>query len=339
MPNLKFANEAEWLALRDMHIGGSDVASLFNRWLLPDGTVKVLHAYQAPPEGALHLECVSPYKSSFGLWQEKAGKLPPSFEETERVQAGKHLEPALASWAGAKWPEWTLQKVRRYIRHDTNPGWGASLDYEAKEKGMPPVEFKNVDYLIYRDQWGGEGEDLDPPLHISLQLQSQIGVGKSDHGWIVLCIGGNKLERVRIEEHKPTQAFIDEAIAMFWEGVKADKPPIWLADTETVKRLAVIDYDKSESATAVDLSENEAARRDIRRYMRWQRHAKFVAGQLDGMKARIGLTMLDRAKATSPDGSITWPIIERAAKMLPAKWQDALTYRGGFTVRPAKAPK
>lgn len=338
LPNLKFNNEEEWLALRDQHVGGSDVASLFNRWLLPDGQVKVLHVYEAPPEGALHIECVSPYKSSFALWQEKVGKLPPSFEETERIQAGTHLEPALASWAQQKWPDWKLRKVRRYIRHHHHEGWGASLDYEAVEKGYPPVEFKNVDYLIFRDQWSGEGEDLDPPLHINLQLQSQIGVGAADHGWIVLCVGGNKLQRVRVERHEVTQDRLGEAITMFWEGVRSGVEPTWLADADTVKRLAVMDP-VDDKAPAVDLSDDEAVRRDIRRYLRWQRHSKFVAGQLDGMKVRIGMRMLDRAKAVCPDGSVTWPVITRAAKMIPQRWQDELTYRGGFTVRPPKEAK
>lgn len=339
MPNLKFANEAEWLTLRDQHVGGSDVASLFNRWLLPEGKTVTLHAYEAPPEGALHIECVSPYKSSFALWQEKAGKLPQSFEETERMQAGTHLEPALASWAQAKWPEWKLRKVRRYIRHDAEPGWGCSLDYEAIETGMPPVEFKNVDYLVFRDQWSGEGEDLDPPLHINLQLQAQIGVTKADHGWIVLCVGGNKLERVRVPRHDPTQERLAEAIGMFWQGVRDGAEPAWLADMDTVKRLAVMDVDDSASATAVDLTDDDAARRDVRRFMRWKRHSDFVTGQLDGMKARLGMRMLDRTKATCPDGSISWPLVTRAAKMVPAKWQDEKQWRGGFTVRPAKVSK
>lgn len=338
MPNLKFANEAEWLALRDMHIGGSDVASLFNLWLLPDGVQKMLHVYEAPPEGSLHLECVSPYKSSFGLWQEKAGRLAPSFEENERIIAGKHLEPALASWAQQVFPDWKLQKVRRYIRHDACEGWGASLDYEAVEKGKPPVEFKNVDYLVFRDQWEGEGEDLVPPLHISLQLQSQIGVTKADHGWIVVCVGGNRLQRVRVPRHEPTQVRIREAIDLFWQGVKAAAEPRWLADNDTVTRLASLrEPSEAEKAVAVDLTDNEAACRDLRRYLRWKRHSDFVGAQLDGMKARIGILMAERTKARASDGiTVTWPCYTRAAKQIPARWQDEKVIRGGFTVKAAK---
>jgi predicted phage-related endonuclease len=333
LPNLKFASEAEWLALRDMHIGGSDVAALFNQWLLPDGRTVMLHVYEAPPEGALHLECMSPYKSSFRIWQEKAGRLAPDFEENERIIAGKHLEPALASWAQAVFPDWKLQKVRRYIRHDECEGWGASLDYEAVEKGKPPVEFKNVDYLVFRDQWEGTGEDLVPPLHINLQLQSQIGVTKAEFGWIVACVGGNKLYRVKVPRHEPTQARIREAIDLFWQGVKAGAEPRWLADSDTVTRLATVS-DVPEGTPVLDLCDNEAACRDMRRYLRWKRHKDFVEGQLEGMKARVGLLMTDRVKAVGADGiTVTWPCYTRAAKMIPARWQDEKVIRGGFTVK------
>lgn len=339
MPAIQFANDEEWHALRDMHIGGSDVGSLFNVWLTPDGKQVVRHLYEPPGPDDIHLECVSPYKSSYALWMEKAGKLKPAFEENERMEAGKHLEPALASWAQAKWPDWKLRKVRRYLRHDGHPGWGASRDYEAHEAGYPPVEFKNVDYLIYRDKWSGSEDDMAPPLHITLQLQSQIGAGseKCDHGWVVVCVGGNSLNRVKVERHEPTQEFIGRAVDMFWEGVKADKPPIWLADADTVSKLAA--HDDVDRVEPVDLADDEAASRDIRRFMRWKRHLSFVEHHLDGMKARIGVKMMDATKAVSPDGTVTWPLIERAAKVIPERYQDAKTYRGGFTVRPAKKDK
>jgi predicted phage-related endonuclease len=333
---LRYESEAEWLALRDRHVGGSDVAALFNEWRLPDGSTRILHVYEAPPEGSIFIECQSPYKSSFALWHEKAGLVRESFEETERVRAGKHLEPALASWAQETWPDWKLRKVRRYLQHDEEPGWGASLDYEAVEKGHPPVEFKNVDWLIFRDNWQGDGDDLIPPIHVNLQLQSQIGVSRADHGWVVVCVGGNKLKRVRIEQHQPTQDRIREAVAMFWQGVREGAVPTWLATYDTVCNLALAVRDDDKKIPAVDLCDDEAACRDIRRYERWKAHADFVGMHLDMMKARVGLRLTDRTKALTPTHTISWPLIEREAKTIPARFQDAKTYRGGFTVKRRK---
>ncbi len=334
MAVLKFSSEAEWLTLREAHVGGSDVASLFNLWRLPDGSVVTLHCYEAPPEGSEFIECLSTYKSTFRLWQEKAGKLASDFQENERVQAGKHMEPALAAWAMEKWPDMKMRKVRRYLQHDEHPGWGASLDYEMATGDMEPVEFKNVDFLIFRDKWGGEGEDIIPPIHINLQLQSQIGVKpKATGGWVIVCVGGNTLKRVWIERHEPTQERIGEAVDMFWTGVKAGAEPRWLADFDTVKDLLSNGDGK---LPPVDLEPSPAACVDARRYMRWKRHFDYVKGHMDRSKARVALEMGEATKAFGPGFTITWPVSGRIAKMIPEKWQDAATWRGGFTVKPPK---
>jgi len=328
---LTYSNEAEWLALREAHIGGSDIASLFNVWRDLDGNELILHIYEPPPEGAEFVTSLSPYTSSFRIWQEKAGVLKPSFKENERVTAGKHLEPALATWAQEKWGAegFRLRKTRRYIQSDDVPGWGASFDYELIAEGYPPVEFKNVDWLVFRDKWSVSGDDITPPFHINLQLQAQIGLTKADHGWIIVCIGGNELKRVRVERHEPTIERIRTAIEMFWTGIAAKAVPLWLADFDTVADLARY----GEKGKKIDLSEDEAACRDARRYQRWKRHADYVAGHLDRMKARIGMKMGDATGALLGDRSVTWPVVTRAAKMQPEKWIDEATWRGGFTVR------
>ncbi len=83
---------------------------------LPDGSAVVLHAYEAPPEDAEFGLCLSSYLTSYRLFQQKAGVLSPSFEENERMTAGKFLEPALAGWAQQKWPDMKLRKTQRAER-------------------------------------------------------------------------------------------------------------------------------------------------------------------------------------------------------------------------------
>jgi hypothetical protein len=192
---------------------------------------------------------------------------------------------------------------------------------------------------VFRDQWQGEGEDLVPPLHINLQLQAQIGVTTAEFGWIVVCVGGNKLQRVKVPRHQPTQIRLREAIDLFWQGVRAGAEPRWLADGDTVTRLATM-AEPDERTPALDLCDNEAACRDLRRYLRWKRHSDFVCGQLDGMKARIGLLMTDCTRAIGADGiTVSWPCYTRAAKQIPARWQDEKIIRGGFTVKLPKGKK
>lgn len=336
MPVLKFNSEAEWLAIRESYIGGSDVAALFYEWTTVEGDTLVLHLFEPPPEGAILEGCLCSYKTGYRLWLEKAGKLIPDVAENDRIAAGNHLEPAIAAWAAQKWPEWNIRKVRRYLAHDAVEGWGASLDYEL-QKGGVPVEMKNVDGLIFRDQWKGEGDDLTPPIHINLQLQHQIGCTKADHGFVVAMVGGNKLHRVRIDRHEATQARIAEAVSMFWASVKAGVEPLWLADFDAVKELCAHGDKKN---PPVDMTGDEAAERDARRYMRWKRHLDRVEVQVESLKARIGWRMGEATKAICGPLEIGWVATGRPAKMIyfPEEpvWQTEKRWRGAFTVKFAK---
>jgi hypothetical protein len=207
------------------------------------------------------------------------------------------------------------------------------LDYEI-QKGAIPVEVKNVDGLIFRDQWRSADSDGDddiiPPMHIMLQLQAQMGCTNADHGFIVVAIGGNRLARVKIERHEPTQARIGEAVDLFWKSVVAGARPDWLADMETVRELLL---DGEKDNPPAELANDADANRDARRYLRWQAHAKFVDGHLDRIKAGLALKVGLATRATLEEHSISWPMSGRPAKMIPAKWQDEMKWRGGFTVR------
>lgn len=326
------ANEAEWHSIRSMHIGGSEIASLFYRWLLPDGEVAVLHCYEQPPAGSQIIECCSPYTTGYRLWQEKAGVLPPSFVESERVDAGTFLEPALAAWAMKKWDGFPLRKVRRYIGHDSVEGWGASFDYEVHGAGVTgrPVEFKNVDFLVARDSWLIDGEEIVvPPLNLLLQVQHQIGAGAVPSGWIVACVGGNKLCRGEIQRHEPTQAKLAAAIAAFWEGVRANEPPAHVADYETVKVL-LAEGDKA--AGTADLSDNEELPSLCSRLQRLRAHMERMEAREENLKGRIGLSMGHHTSAKAGSFRISWPSITRPDKVIPERFQPALTYRGALKI-------
>lgn len=330
MPTLAYDSEAEWHEIRSRHVGGSEIACLFYDWTTKSGGSEITHLWEAPPDDAVLADCLSPYKTGFRLWQEKAGRLrPDDFSENERVEAGTHLEPALAAWAQSKWPEWKLRKVRRYLQHTSVEGWGSSLDYESVETGMPPVEFKNVDWLIWRDHWMGADDEPVPPIHINLQLQAQIGVTKATHGWIVACVGGNSLHRIRIERHEPTQQRIAEAVSLFWASVHDGREPTFLADYDTAKSL----HQFGDKAQALDFSGEATTEALARRYVRIKRHADFTDRMLDAIKARLASRLGTATRATGTDISITWPVITRPAKEIPARRQEELTYRGGLTVK------
>ena len=110
----KVESEEHWHGIRARHVGGSEIASLFYTWEMPDGSIRFLHMFEEAPDGAALLGCASPYLTGFRLYHIKAGLLEPDDLDNERVLAGQFLEPAIAEWAKHKW-NWNIRKVHRYL--------------------------------------------------------------------------------------------------------------------------------------------------------------------------------------------------------------------------------
>jgi predicted phage-related endonuclease len=335
MTNISVSTALDWHALRARHIGSSEVASLFYAWSTPpDGRILYLHMFEEPPEDATCLGCVSRHKTGFRLYHEKAGRMEPDGVEGERVDAGTFLEPALAEWARKKFGPWDLRKVHRYITHPTVAGIGQSRDYEEVDKNYPPVEFKNVDFLIFRDLWQAEGDEiLAAPFDAILQLQHQMAGTAAAYGWIVACVGGNNLKRGKIDRHEPTVRKIEEAVASFWQAVETGREPCNLADFETVAEL----YAAGQKGAAADLTRDREAPELAARYLTLKKTADKVGAEMDAVKARLGRKIGNATAATLQGFKISWPSISRVEKEVPARNQPALTYRGAFTVKETSA--
>ena len=135
------------LSERRKFVGASEVGSLFYAVETEDGRIVYPHMFEPLPPGAAILGCLSRHTTGYRLWHIKAGNVDAdNLDEVERVQAGQHMEPAIAAWSAEKWPEWSgvLRKVRRYIEHPEITGFGASRDYELHAAGLPPVEINRI---------------------------------------------------------------------------------------------------------------------------------------------------------------------------------------------------
>lgn len=326
MPNIAVNSEAEWLALREQNIGGSEAAALFSNWIV-DGKSRVFHAYEDIPDTAYYAGSCSPYSTAYKLFLNKTGQLMPDDFNSERMQAGTYLEPAIADWARSKF-DMKLRKVRRYHLHPEVKGWGASVDYEVHGPGMDPVEIKNVDGIIAKRDWVIEGDEvISTPLHISLQIQHYIAARSAERGWIIANIGGNHLVRGEVKRHEPTIKRLEEAIPKFWEAVNAKVAPARFAEFDDVKEE--FSFGGGEFS---DLSGDETAGQIARRLKRIQRHQKFVEAQESNLKGRLGALIGGASRASLPGFRVSWPVIKRDEKMIPARLQEAKTYRGGFTL-------
>lgn len=319
-------NEAEWLAIREQNVGGSEAAALFSNWIV-DGQSHVFHAYEAIPDTAYYAGSCSPYSNAYKLFLNKTGQLMPEDFDSERIVAGTFMEPAIAEWARAKFGM-KLRKVRRYHLHPEVKGWGASVDYEVHGPGMDPVEIKNVDALVAKRDWVIEGDEvISTPLHITLQIQHYIAARSAQRGWIIANIGGNHLVRGEVKRHEPTIQRIAEAVQAFWAGVNASLPPERCAEFEDVAEEFAFG-----GGEFTDLSKNDTAGHLARRLKRIQRHLKFVEAQESNLKGRLGALIGGASRASLPGFRVSWPVITREEKMVPARLQTAKTYRGGFTL-------
>lgn len=248
---------------------------------------------------------VSPFTTAFEIWHEKAGNITRTeMDEDERMNAGKFLEPAIAEWAKHKW-NWPLWNVAGYLRHPVVQRMGASLDFEevihdGARDAHPPVEIKNVDGLIFRDQWEANGDEVtDAPLYYLVQLQHQLACRPAaPHGWLLACVGGNRLCRMKVPRHPGLIRKIEKAVDAFWLSVdKGDAPkPDFQADAAAIAELY-----RGMGDTVTNMKDDAALAQMCRDYMAGCDREKEGVGRKAVARAKIQIH-IDRAPKVLADG-------------------------------------
>jgi len=260
------------LAERHLWVGASEAAALFG---------------------------VSPYTTYYDLWLQKAGRLPAEdLDDAERIQAGRFLEPAIAAWANERWGM-NLTKVTYYLRHLSVPQMGASLDFGDAGTGVS-AEIKNVDRDVFRDEWAAERDIItDAPIHILIQKQHQFACDPLiPYGWIIACVGGNRLLRMRVERHEATIAALEESVAEFWASVRSGVAPTpdWGRDRRTLDRLYAIT-----NGRYLDLRGNARVRQLCDQYLMHKGHEKAHKAQAGAARAEL-LSLIGEAETVQADG-------------------------------------
>ena len=222
MASIAVESETHWHTLRAAHIGASEVAALFGE---------------------------SPWETPWQLHMRKAGKLADvDMSQNVAVQAGTHMEPALAAWAAERW-SMQMRKVKRYLECDDCPGLGASLDYEEYGGGLlVPVEIK---WSLWGSGWEWEGETItDYPLNYGFQVQAQMACAGAGRAWLVAFCGGD-LRRVQIDAIPGVIDQMKVLAAKFWDDVRGGvEPPIdFKRDSAAVVSLLQVAEDRIEDLT------------------------------------------------------------------------------------------
>jgi hypothetical protein len=180
-------------------------------------------------------------------------------EDNDRLRWGRRLEMPIAHGLAEDYG-WEVKPLKVFMLHSTCARYGSSFDFEIRrgnEKGL--FELKNVDYKEYKEKWISLDDEIEAPVSIELQLQSELEVANSNNpepytfGIIGALIGGNKPVIVERTVDREIGKLICDKVSTFWRMVNIgiEPTPDFQRDGEIIKRL----YSDT-SGEAIDLSSN-----------------------------------------------------------------------------------
>lgn len=219
-------SEAQWLAERAKDVTSTEVAALYG---------------------------LSPYVTQFELWHRKRDGVTEAPQDNDRMRWGQRLESAIANGV-AEDNGWSVKKRAVYVRLDDHR-LGASFDFEIEadaKRGPGLLEVKNVDGMVFRDQWLVVNDAREAPEHIELQLQTQLEVSGFEWGCIVALVGGNQAHTLIRQRDPQIGADIRRRARAFWQSVDENKPPRpdFRADAEFIIRQLRRNANAGEQLTA-----------------------------------------------------------------------------------------
>lgn len=235
------ASEADWLALRDKDLTSTEAAALFG---------------------------CSPYATVYELFHRKTGQLVVDFELNDRIKWGNRLETAIALGI-AEDHGLIVEPFKAYMRID-GIRMGSSFDFKVtglaagysgdetfrdlfREHGEGIMEVKNVDGLQFKRGWIADGEDMEAPPHIELQVQHQQEVADLDWTIVAPLVGGNTPRPFARLRDRAVGQMIVERVLEFWAMVDRGQAPDpdYTQDGATIAKLLAND-----NGEEVDLREN-----------------------------------------------------------------------------------
>lgn len=217
------ANEQEWHNLRIADVTSTESSALFD---------------------------MSPYATAFELWHRKRQATPVVIEAEGRMLWGIRLQDVIARGVAEDYGV----KVRRLNAYMRLPDvrMGSSFDFEIvgfadgqvdgvwaevsaernqlrrlyRELGPGNMEIKNVDALVFRDQWTvNEDRSIEAPGHIEIQVQHQMHVSGRKWTALVVLVGGNTPKVIVRKYDAEVGQAIEQRVRDFWRDVDAGNEP------------------------------------------------------------------------------------------------------------------
>jgi predicted phage-related endonuclease len=225
-------SEQEWLELRHLYVSSTESSALFG---------------------------LSPYQTPFELAVEKKSPKPNGIGTNNRMTWGKRLQEAIAKGVSEDYGV----KVRRVTGYAVNPNcnMGASFDYEIvglkdewdddndpmlrqmyKDLGPGVLEIKNVDWLVFKNDWKLEDGQIEAPPHIEIQVQHQLHCIERKWGVMGVLVGGNDAQLILRERDQEVGKAIETKVGEFWALIgRGEMPPVKLPeDVDIIRKIYLL---------------------------------------------------------------------------------------------------
>jgi len=277
-------DRAEWLALRQTGIGGSDAGTVLG---------------------------VNPYKQSLQLYHEKRGELEADdLSENEAVHFGNTLEDVVA----AEFTRRTGLKVQRFnstLRHPEHPFMIANLDrlvWEGDKKPAHNGEIRTKTLLecktalgrfTDKTAWGPDGTDEVPETYF-MQCMHYLAVTGADVCYLAVLMAGPEFRIYVIRRDEVIIAAIVEAERLFWQQVQDGTPPALDCEHRTAGNLLDRLYPGTDGST-IELPADVEHWHQVRVHSKDQ--AKQYEAAADAATNHIKNLMGTAAIAKLPDGT------------------------------------
>lgn len=259
-------SEQHWLELRTQDITSTEISALFG---------------------------ISPYTTAFELWHRKKNKEYVKFEGNERMEWGIALQDTIAKKIAEK-NSWTIRRMDEYMRDETLR-IGSSFDFGVFGNGL--LEIKNVDGLVFHNDWSEE----EAPLHIEIQVQHQMLVSGVDVCHIGCLVGGNRLVLIKRTPDLKVQTAIKYAVEKFWKSIdeNIEPKPNMEVDADFVSKL----YNYAEPGKVINV--DDSIKQMALQYKNLGEYIKNTEASRDAIKAQILMLIGNAEKAIGEGFSIS----------------------------------
>lgn len=255
---------------------------------------------------------VSPYKSRFELWMEKAGRAPEPQGETAAMVRGRVLEGPALDLLAIDRPKWRIDRPNIYLR-DPAARLGATPDAYAVDPARPGfgiVQVKTAEQGVFRRNWLDDEREVEPPLWIVVQAMLEAHLAGAEWACVaVMVVGfGLDLHIIDVPIHAGVIRRLREEAAAFWKSIEAgDAPePDYGRDGALLAGLY-----RDDNGREVDLSGDNmlpvllAEREALRENMRVEK------ARMEEIDAEIIAKIGDHERAFVPGWSLKRPLVKR----------------------------